>query len=404
MLPFSLRHILPNLGVVLGSIVLTLCCVELALRVVGLSFPVFMQPNDTLGWSYFPDVEGYSVHEGTTWVKINADGFRDRHHERVKPSSTFRVAVVGDSFTEGSNVAFEDTFPTVVERELASCSMFKKQRVEVLNFGVSGYGTAQSYLLLRQHVLLYEPDLVVLAFYNGNDVADNSIVLSAETQKGRPFYLIRDGRLVLDASFHEAVAFKKAKRESRLVHAFLNKSYVFQLCKQLYLGRLILPGHPMSRIERFDEAQHGSSTLKPLFPEVYSRPVDPVWEEAWKVTEALILAMRDVVKSQGAEFLVVMIPEPAQVYPDPPTRERMKQAYGLSDLAYPERRFKPYAQAAQLDILMLLEPFLETLSKDPVFYHGFPPTYGAGHWNPAGNHAGGQLIARHICSKYSKRS
>ena len=402
MTSMSLQRVLPNVGLVLGSIVLTLCCVELALRVLGLSFPVFMQPNDTLGWSYFPDVEGYSVHEATTWVKINADGFRDRRHERVKPSSTFRIAVVGDSFTEGSNVAFEDTFPAVVERELAFCSMFKEQKVEVLNFGVSGYGTAQSYLLLRERVLLYEPDLVVLAFYNGNDVADNSIVLSAETQKGKPFYLIRDGRLVLDASFQETAAFKKAKREAMLVQAFLNKSYLFQFSKQLYLRRAVLSGHPMSQVERFDEARHGSSTLRPLFPEVFSRPIDSVWEEAWKVTEALILAMRDAVKSQGAEFLVVMIPEPAQVYPDPPTRERIKQAYGLSDLAYPERRFKPYAQAAQLDILMLLEPFLEILSNDPMFFHGFPPAYGAGHWNRAGNQAGGRLIAQHICSEHSR--
>lgn len=392
------------MGLVLGSIVLTLCCVELALRVLGLSFPVFMQPNDMIGWSYYPDVEGYSVHEATIWVKINADGFRDRHHERVKPSSMFRIAVVGDSFTEGSNVAFEDTFPTVVERELASCSMFKKQGVEVLNFGVSGYGTAQSYLLLRQHVLSYQPDLVVLAFYNGNDVADNSIVLSTETQKGRPFYLIRDGRLVLDASFQETAAFKKAKYEAMLVHAFLNKSYMFQLVKQLYLRRPVLSRHPMSmsQVERFNETRHDSSTLKPLFPEVFSPPNDSVWEEAWKVTEMLILAMRDVVKSQGAEFLVVMIPEPVQVYPDPPTRERIKQAYGLSDLAYPERRFKPYAQAAKLDVLMLLEPFLEILSNDPIFFHGFPQAYGAGHWNHAGNQAGGRLIAQHICSKHSK--
>ena len=115
--------------------------------------------------------------------------------------------------------------------------MLKKQGVEVLNFGVSGYGTAQSYLLLRQHVQSYGPDLVVLAFYNGNDVADNSIVLSTETQKSRPFYLIRDGRLVLDASFQETAAFKNAKYESMLVHAFLNKSYVFQLVKQLSLRR-----------------------------------------------------------------------------------------------------------------------------------------------------------------------
>ena len=396
-----MRRAVINAGLVLGSIGFTLCCVEVALRVLGLSFPVFMQPHDTLGWSYIPYVEGYSAHEATAWVQINSAGFRDQHRERVKPSSAFRIAVLGDSFTDNSNVDFDDAFPTVVERELSSCGGFKKQEVEVLNFGVSGYGTAQSYLLLQQQVLSYAPDLVVLAFYNGNDVADNSSVLSAETQKSRPFYLIRDRRLVLDVTFRETAEFKKATHDANFVRLLVNTSYVAQLVKQLYLRRSVVPEQPIPQVARFDAERQGSSTIRPLFPDIFSRPLNSVWEDAWQVTEALILAMRDVVQAHGAEFLVVMIPEPAQVYPDPAIRQRIQQEYRLSDLVYPERRFTPYAKAGELNILMLVEPFLEILSKDPIFLHGFLPTYGAGHWNRSGNQAGGRLIAQHICATHS---
>ena len=73
----------------------------------------------------------------------------------------------------------EDTFWSVMERELGQCALFAGRRVEVINFGVSGYGTVQELMTLRHYVWDYDPDVVVLAFTTGNDVRNNLRALEA---------------------------------------------------------------------------------------------------------------------------------------------------------------------------------------------------------------------------------
>ena len=55
----------------------------------------------------------------------------------------------------------------------------KNSSIEVINFGVSEYGTTQ-YLTLKNHVWKYNPDLILLAFYSGNDISDNLKILSTK--------------------------------------------------------------------------------------------------------------------------------------------------------------------------------------------------------------------------------
>ena len=50
---------------------------------------------------------------------INSDGLRDREHAKRKPLGTFRVAVLGDSFTLATHVDVEKTYWSVLERYLA---------------------------------------------------------------------------------------------------------------------------------------------------------------------------------------------------------------------------------------------------------------------------------------------
>ena len=44
---------------------------------------------------------------------------------------------------------------------------------EIINTGVVGWGNDQEYLFLIDEGLRYEPDIVLLAFYTGNDMTDN---------------------------------------------------------------------------------------------------------------------------------------------------------------------------------------------------------------------------------------
>jgi hypothetical protein len=70
-----------------------------------------------------------------------------------------RVALVGDSYTFGMEVPFESSWAHLIEEPLGS-------GIQVLNFGVDGYGVDQSYLRYGRDVRPWNPDLVVFGFIN----------------------------------------------------------------------------------------------------------------------------------------------------------------------------------------------------------------------------------------------
>ena len=102
-------------------------------------------------------------------ITYNAQGMRaEREYPIAKPAGTCRVALLGDSFFVGFESTFENSFAVQLERLLNE----RGHRCEVLNFAVSGFGTAESLVALRSRVLKYSPDLLVLSWHR-TDPADN---------------------------------------------------------------------------------------------------------------------------------------------------------------------------------------------------------------------------------------
>ena len=122
------------------------------LILAGVSFPLPYQSDPHCGTRLRPGFHGYWSKEGGANFEVNSAGFRDREHTLDKPTDVIRVAVLGDSYIEALQVSTEAMFATVLEQELNSRKVFGQQRVEVLSFGVSGFGTAQELLMLRHHV------------------------------------------------------------------------------------------------------------------------------------------------------------------------------------------------------------------------------------------------------------
>src|SRR5438105_14538591 len=125
------------------SITFALLVAEVALRIVGFSNPYFYTFDEQMGWTLRPGVSGWFKKEGRAYVVINSAGLRDREHDKQKPAHTYRVAIIGDSFAEALQVPLEETFWHLLEGELAACPALAGRQIEVLNFGVSSYGTAQ---------------------------------------------------------------------------------------------------------------------------------------------------------------------------------------------------------------------------------------------------------------------
>lgn len=119
-------------------------------------------------------------------MSISSAGLRDREFSRERVEGTYRVLALGDSFTFGQGVEATETWPKVLEGLLAGPS-------EVLNAGVTGWGTAQELLWLEEEGLAFRPDAVVVAFYS-NDFWDNEAAPPEDAR--RPRFAVRDGRLV----------------------------------------------------------------------------------------------------------------------------------------------------------------------------------------------------------------
>lgn len=87
---------------------------------------------------------------------------QDYAYPLAKPANTFRVAVIGDSFTYPTYLQFDDAFPKRLERMLNLGRMKEdRRRAEVLNFGRMGASTRSEIGLVKK-ALAYQPDLVLL--------------------------------------------------------------------------------------------------------------------------------------------------------------------------------------------------------------------------------------------------
>ena len=385
-----------NGALALCAVLVALALCEVGMRAAGIDFPRFDRPDARLGGSLIPEAEGWYTQEGRAFVAINAAGFRDRDHALAHAPGELRVAVLGDSFTEARHVALEETFPAVAERELAGCGALAGRHPEFLNFGVSGYGTGQELLLLQERVLAYRPDWVVLAFFAGNDLRNNTKPLQ---KGGRPYFVYENGTLVLDASFNDSLG-------QRLRTGPLGQRYYAALPHVCVLQLLSAVGELRRRSEQLArlEEERRTATLAEggepgLDNQIYREPREPEWQLAWRTTEDLLRRARDETVSHGARFLLAILSTAIQVHPDPEVRQRFAAQLGVEDLLYPDRRLRAFAAREGIEVVSMVEPLRARAEADGHCLHGFENAIPCGgHWNARGHRAAGEELARALCA------
>ncbi len=381
-------------------VVVAIVGAEAGLRLAGIDYFSFGTPDPDLGWGNRPNAEGWFRKENPAgvYVRLNSYGMNDKEHPAAKPVGVYRVAVLGNSYTEAFQVPNDQAYWRIAEQEMRRCAPAGKT-VEVLNFGVSGYGTAQDLILLEKKVLAFQPDLVILGFLTGGDVWYNHRKLQKMDQA--PYYVLRDGKLTLDDSFRAMIRTGRlrqlqftAERYSRALQWLTNSRNAF---RQLLFETL--------QNARGGAAAKASteSTVKPT-DLVYRPPDDTeqgrVWGEAWQVTEALIAEMDAVCKRKGVAFRLVTLTNDKQVHPDPAQREKLRVALGVPDLFYPDRRLREFATARGIDVQTLAPEIAERAAREKVFLHGFEGGelgLGVGHWNADGNRWIGEAVGRRMC-------
>lgn len=122
-------------------------------------------------WSgSFPEEIVQAVGRSEVPIRTNSLGLRSPEIERQKPAGTTRIVVLGDSVAFGWGLRSEDTFASQLASLLAT--VYPDKRFEVINAGVSGYGTWQELDWLKQTGIALQPDVVIVQTHL-NDAADN---------------------------------------------------------------------------------------------------------------------------------------------------------------------------------------------------------------------------------------
>jgi hypothetical protein len=381
-----------NLAVAGVSVAVALVLGEGALRVVGFSYPNFWRPDPVVGTVLAPGMEGWQRDEGSAYVKVSAQGLRDRDHAVAKPAGTYRIAVLGDSYAEAMQVDLDRAFWALLPKKLEACRFGGGKKVETVNFGVSGYGTGHELLTLQNRVWQYSPDLVLLAFFPGNDVRNNSKALEGEK---RPYFSLKDGKLFLDTAFRDDPEFKE-KQHIAEHRAFMQELRLYQLMRRVRAGNIAQHFHnaPVAAA-----AASGQKLTEPgLDEQVFLEPRDAKWREAWDITDRLVVAANQETRQHGARFVLAVLSTPGSVFPNADMRERYAKSLGVSSLFYPEERLQGLGKTNGFEVLALAPEMQKRADSGKVYFHGFPNTKpGFGHWNEAGHAAAADLIAERLC-------
>lgn len=103
-------------------------------------------------------------------IRTNSQGIRSNDDiPYEKENDVKRIVVLGDSFAMGYGVSLDDTFTEQLRVRLVQ---ELGQKVQIVNLAVSGYGTAEDLIMLKNEGLRYQPDLVLVTWHR-TDLDDN---------------------------------------------------------------------------------------------------------------------------------------------------------------------------------------------------------------------------------------
>jgi len=357
------RSSLINILLGFATLVLALAAAELGVRLFAPQ-PVGLSHQDRYGLAlHYAGITRFLPQYGHK-VSFNSAGMRDREHSFEKRAGTFRILLLGDSFMEALQVPADSMLATLMERDLTRAT---GRPVEVINGGVSGWGTGDELRYLTRYGLAYHPDLVVVAMTLHNDISDNL---------RREWYTVHDGVLVdRDPQPKSWFQFKVLELKAFLA----TRIQLYQLWRRVRHGR---------------EMQQVGQALNSHVVELFTVPSPPNIAAGWQLTERLLGAIRDSSKAAGSQMAVVLLPLRYQLADTtfanfvkhaekPPARMGMYQ---------PQTMIRRMADSLHVPAVDLLPAFQQwtAAAKPPLYFDR------DGHWNDAGHRLAADLVVQDL--------
>ena len=304
----------------------------------------------------------------TDLYEINSAGIRSRREIALDgPPDTTRLLTFGDSFTFGDEVGNDDTWQARLERSTTG--------LEVVNFGVGGFGLDQSYLRYLREGRAYEADVVTIGFMSDNvfrHVNRFRPFFYAPTgiPLGKPRFRLEQEELVLmDNPLPGPESYRRLLEHPRETLRRIGQGDVFYEM-----------GYESSRLDLSATVRLvklSSSVLRRrLFPRGILYGDDRREEhEAFRVTTKLIDAFTTEVERNGDLPVVLLFPRYGDV-------ERQRDGHEVS---YAKLKRHLAAEGLRhVDLLEAFEPSAGDLAPGELF--------GRSHYSPLGN----RLVADHL--------
>lgn len=249
------------------SCILTVAAIELGLVIFypvpfSIETNMYFDADPYTGFRLKPGGKGF--YQMGIPALANSHGHRDVEVPLKKPPGVFRILVLGDSFTVGSNVRQEQAYPKVLERRLKSVY---GPKIEVVNAGTGGWEPIQYAQYFEHYGYQFEPDLILIGFFVGNDTFD------AQTSAGQ-LYTAVQGHIVSRAA--AARPFIKLKvflyDHSHLARLLLNRgpvasaTFVRKQCddfseQYLAIQKARMPNHLRYSSEQREKAQNALNQI-----------------------------------------------------------------------------------------------------------------------------------------------
>jgi hypothetical protein len=340
----------------------------------GTYFRIPLKPNDAVGFTRIPETSSQfdSTCLRISDIRFNSLGFRDREFNE---GGEFKIAVLGDSFMEAIEVPTGLTTASILEKLLHR---------RVLNAAVNSYGTSHELFVYRNFLKPLRPKVVLLFFYPGNDILDNSCQLTrmyGESISG-PCGDITDGKVIWRTSFDA---------DDNVRGQGAPKEFLRRHCKVCLLGYRLIKSRPWNRLLR-GEIDFSYNAFRTEPPEGVREP----WKNGWTITEAAITQLNAEVTSNGARLFIVTAPHFFAVVPD--WRKAFKESTGTAvpedfDPLLNEKRLGRLGAKLGVPVVNLARDFSEYRVqhglKDPYFWYICDA-----HWNPLGHFIAANMVTK----------
>jgi len=389
---------------------------------------LFVEYDPLLGWRKIPNKKGKHVkYEYEISESMNSKGIRGPEYSYDKIYNEYRILILGDSFAEGYTVEFNELFSEVLKRELNNKG---DKYHEVINTGTAGYSTDQEFLFFQNEGKKYAPDLTILMFYQ-NDVWYNN--RNKYWRGYKPLFKLEDGELRLTN-----VPVLKLETQSNQTHYITTKNtqhmkirntmavfprikkWLYEksyLCNFItdrirntyYLHALVIKlGLTEKNIQKEDDERNNENGIDDkigLIPDefrVWAKVYNTEIRDAWKITEAIIIKLKEETTAVGSKLLVFYNPDQASIYDE--EWQATKRKYGISDKSWSIDlvgiELEAVCKRNNIDFINPTATFRAEANKIKI-EGGRLYFIKDGHWNVNGHKFVGEILTKYFNTNYS---